>query len=128
MAAGFIGSQVTAELLRRGRAVRVRDNCSTGKRANLAALGGEVELGKLVDAGALGRVEVRAVSRREALERQGLELRSGDAAWMGALAAAAGGRVGGRTSEAPGQRAEGRTRGGPREAAWRGGEDLRVWA
>jgi len=42
--AGFIGSQVTAELLRRGRAVRVLDNYSTGKRENLAAVGGEVEL------------------------------------------------------------------------------------
>ena len=42
--AGFIGSQVTAGLLRRGRAVRVLDNCSTGKRENLAAVGGEVEL------------------------------------------------------------------------------------
>ena len=42
--AGFIGSHVTAELLRRGRAVRVLDNFSTGKRENLAALGGEVEL------------------------------------------------------------------------------------
>jgi len=32
--AGFIGSQVTAELLRRGRAVRVLDTFSTGKREN----------------------------------------------------------------------------------------------
>ena len=42
--AGFIASHVTAELLRRGRAVRVLDNFSTGKRENLAAVGGEVEL------------------------------------------------------------------------------------
>ena len=42
--AGYIGSQVTAELLRRGRAVRVLDNFSTGSHANLAAVGGEVEL------------------------------------------------------------------------------------
>ena len=42
--AGFIGSHVTAELLRRGHAVRVLDNFSTGKRENLAAIGGEVEL------------------------------------------------------------------------------------
>ena len=42
--AGFIGSQVTAELLRRGRAVRVLDSFSTGKRENLAAVGGDVEV------------------------------------------------------------------------------------
>ena len=42
--AGFIGSHVTAGLLRRDRAVRVLDNCSTGSRVNLAAVGGEVEL------------------------------------------------------------------------------------
>ena len=42
--AGFIGSHVTAELLRRGRAVRVLDNSSSGSRANLTAVGGEVEL------------------------------------------------------------------------------------
>ena len=42
--AGFIGSHITAELLRRGRAVRVLDNFSAGSRENLAALGGDVEL------------------------------------------------------------------------------------
>jgi hypothetical protein len=42
--AGFIGSHVTAGLLRRGHAVRVLDNVSTGKRENLAAVGGDVEL------------------------------------------------------------------------------------
>ncbi len=42
--AGFIGSHMTAELLRRGHAVRVPDNLSTGSRENLAAVGGEVEL------------------------------------------------------------------------------------
>jgi len=42
--AGFIGSHVAAELLRRGHAVRVLDNFSTGSRKNLAAVGGEVEL------------------------------------------------------------------------------------
>ena len=41
--AGFIGSHVTAELLRRGHAVSVLDNFSTGKRENLAAVGGDVE-------------------------------------------------------------------------------------
>ena len=42
--AGFIGSHVTAELLRRGHTVRVIDNFSTGSRENLAAVGGDVEL------------------------------------------------------------------------------------
>ena len=42
--AGFIGSHVTAELLRRGHAVRVLDNFSTGKRENLAAVVGDVAL------------------------------------------------------------------------------------
>ena len=42
--AGFIGSHATAELLRRGRRVRVLDNFSTGKRENLAAVGADVEL------------------------------------------------------------------------------------
>jgi nucleoside-diphosphate-sugar epimerase len=42
--AGFIGSHVAAELLRRGHAVRVLDNFSTGKRENLAAVGDDVEL------------------------------------------------------------------------------------
>ena len=42
--AGFIGSHVTAELLRRGHPVRVLDSFSTGKRANLAAVGADVEL------------------------------------------------------------------------------------
>jgi len=43
--AGFIGSHVTAELLRRGRDVRVLDSFSTGKRENPAAVGGKVEGG-----------------------------------------------------------------------------------
>jgi len=42
--AGFIGSHVTAELLRRGYAVRVIDNFSTGSRDNLAGVGGNVAL------------------------------------------------------------------------------------
>jgi len=33
--AGFIGSNIVEELLRRGHSVRVLDNFSTGKRENL---------------------------------------------------------------------------------------------
>jgi UDP-N-acetylglucosamine/UDP-N-acetyl-alpha-D-glucosaminouronate 4-epimerase len=42
--AGFIGSHLVDELLRRGRRVRVLDNFLTGKRENLAAAAGTVEL------------------------------------------------------------------------------------
>ena len=42
--AGFIGSNLAAALLERGDDVRVLDNFSTGSRANLAALGREVEV------------------------------------------------------------------------------------
>jgi len=42
--AGFIGSHLVDELLRRGRRVRVLDNFLTGKRENLAAAAGPVEL------------------------------------------------------------------------------------
>src|SRR4051812_41056897 len=38
--AGFIGSHLTEELVRRGARVRVVDNLITGKRANLAHLSG----------------------------------------------------------------------------------------
>ena len=49
--AGFIGSHLAEELLRRGERVRVVDNLSTGKRSNLAHLS-DVELlqGDLADA------------------------------------------------------------------------------
>jgi nucleoside-diphosphate-sugar epimerase len=48
--AGFIGSHLTEELVRRGHRVRVADNLSSGKRANLAHIPG-VELleGDLAD-------------------------------------------------------------------------------
>lgn len=42
--AGFIGSHLVEELVRRGEKVRVVDNFLTGKRENLAALEGLVEL------------------------------------------------------------------------------------
>ena len=42
--AGFIGSQLAGELCARGHEVRVLDNFSTGHRANLELLAGDVEL------------------------------------------------------------------------------------
>lgn len=41
---GFIGSNLVAELLRRGHRVRVLDNFSTGRRPNLAPFAADVEL------------------------------------------------------------------------------------
>lgn len=53
--AGFIGSHLVRRLLADGHTVRVVDNLSTGKRANLADLDGEPEFYELdiTDAGAL---------------------------------------------------------------------------
>jgi UDP-glucose 4-epimerase len=45
--AGFIGSNLTAGLIARGERVRVLDDLSTGRRANLAGLGDQVDLGAL---------------------------------------------------------------------------------
>lgn len=42
--AGFIGSHIVEELVRRGEQVRVLDNFSTGKRENLTPFLGEIEL------------------------------------------------------------------------------------
>jgi len=42
--AGFIGSHLVEELLRRGDSVRVLDDFSTGRRENLASLPGEPEI------------------------------------------------------------------------------------
>jgi nucleoside-diphosphate-sugar epimerase len=42
--AGFIGSNLVEELLKRGHAVRVLDNFSTGKRENLTAFIADIEL------------------------------------------------------------------------------------
>lgn len=41
---GFIGSHLAAHLLEQGNHVRVLDNFATGRRSNIAVLGGEVEL------------------------------------------------------------------------------------
>lgn len=42
--AGFIGANLVRALLARGAAVRVADNFSTGRRANLSAVAGQVEI------------------------------------------------------------------------------------
>ena len=42
--AGFIGSHTCERLVRAGHRVRVADNLSTGKRSNLSALAGDIEL------------------------------------------------------------------------------------
>ena len=42
--AGFIGSHIVEELLKRGEYVRVLDNFSTGKAENLEEFGDEVEV------------------------------------------------------------------------------------
>lgn len=42
--AGFIGSNIVEELVRRGKNVRVLDNFSTGKKENLAPFMGKIEL------------------------------------------------------------------------------------
>lgn len=51
--AGFIGSHLALALLDRGESVRVADDLSTGKAANLAVLGGRAEIltGDLADIG-----------------------------------------------------------------------------
>ncbi len=54
--AGFIGSHLVEELIRRGEKVRVLDNLSTGKVRNLAHLAGvEFQEGDLVDPAACAR-------------------------------------------------------------------------
>lgn len=42
--AGFIGSNIALELIKRGDQVRILDNLSTGRRENLESLRGEVDL------------------------------------------------------------------------------------
>jgi len=55
--AGFIGSNIVDELLRRGQKVRVLDNFATGREENLAEAGKRVELirGDVRDASAVDR-------------------------------------------------------------------------
>ena len=55
--AGFIGSHITAALLRSGARVRVIDNLSTGYQENLAEVGGEIDFinASIADAKALHR-------------------------------------------------------------------------
>jgi nucleoside-diphosphate-sugar epimerase len=55
--AGFIGSHLVEELVRRGERVRVVDSLITGKRANLAGVEGRIEfvLGDLAEAGVAER-------------------------------------------------------------------------
>ncbi len=55
--AGFIGSSIVEELIQRGESVRVIDNLSSGKRANLEAVLDKVELivGDVCDAEAMKR-------------------------------------------------------------------------
>src|SRR6185312_9977916 len=50
--AGFIGSSIAEALIARGEQVRGIDNFSTGKRENLACLGGKAEVieGDITDA------------------------------------------------------------------------------
>ena len=60
--AGFIGSNIVAELVKRGERVRVLDNFSTGNRENLRPFGDAVELveGSLTDFETV-RIAVRRV-------------------------------------------------------------------
>ena len=64
--AGFIGSHLVEELLRRGHSVRVADNFSSGRRENLPAQGVELVEGDLADAA----VATRAVAGCEVVLHQ----------------------------------------------------------
>jgi len=67
--AGFIGSHLTVELVRRGDSVRVFDNFSTGRRENLQAVADSVEVieGDLRD----GEAVARAAAGVEVILHQG---------------------------------------------------------
>src|SRR2546428_12029929 len=64
--AGFIGSHVVETLLSRGKRVRVLDNFFTGKRENLEAVRGDMELieGDVRDGG-LCREAIGGLHRRD---------------------------------------------------------------
>jgi nucleoside-diphosphate-sugar epimerase len=55
--AGFIGSSLAEELIRKGERVRILDDFSTGRRSNLESLPGSFELveGSIVDADAVAK-------------------------------------------------------------------------
>ncbi|WP_394843233.1 SDR family oxidoreductase [Pendulispora brunnea] len=55
--AGFIGSSIAEALLARGETVRILDDFSSGRRANVESLPGKVEVieGSILDADAVGR-------------------------------------------------------------------------
>ena len=55
--AGFIGSSIAEELLSRGERVRILDDFSTGRRANLESMKGRIEIieGSVVNPEAVGR-------------------------------------------------------------------------
>ena len=42
--AGFIGSNIAEELVKRGHKVRILDNFSTGSRENLASIANQIEI------------------------------------------------------------------------------------
>lgn len=68
---GFIGSHIVEDLVRRGHRVRVFDDMSSGRRENLQAVAGQVEIveGDLRDADAVRRVMdgIQFVSHQGAL-------------------------------------------------------------
>lgn len=70
--AGFIGSYIVEDLVRVGARVRVFDNFSSGLRANLAAVAGDVEVveGDILDREALGR----ACAGMDAISHQAAQL------------------------------------------------------
>src|SRR6476659_8948569 len=55
--AGFIGSSIAEELLRKGETVRILDDFSTGRRQNLETLKGKLDVveGSIVDPAAVKR-------------------------------------------------------------------------